>query len=398
MADIKNNLGSMVSLFGAAGSLLGQRMTNDTNEAINRQNNALQIALSNSADARNLALWHMTNQYNSPVQQRDRLIQAGLNPGLMYGGIDNTAGVPSDTNVPETSASQREFNSNAVVSAFNNASDILNENNDINLRIKKAQAESIELDNVIKEERRPVELQNLIKEGERLAAETKEKQAEFIRNNVRLLLDMQVAADKHNMSIVEIRGKELENTNLENLIDEWQRLKPYREAVAKHKASIMSSNARIAADQAELSAQQMAAIDMANIELAEEQWLIDNYYGHYLKNQTGEHWFSTNKYYKKNTLSPAMWVKALDPQKKYDLLHPVQDGKYWKVNGYGHLVMPDDFQPFFQAYQTDKRYQNLYSRKLDRGKLTPLTQGYVDIETDDGDRVSSIGLKGISTR
>lgn len=405
MADTNNNsnnfdrnAGAMLSLFGSAGSLLGQQITNDRNEVINRQNNALQIALAQNADARNMILWNMTNQYNSPVQQRRRLLEAGLNPGLMYGGIDNTAGAPSDSNVPETTASQREFNANAMVGAFNNAGDILQENNDINTRIKTAQAESIELDNDIKKERRPIELQNLIKEGERIAAQTAEQQAETIRKNIRLLSDMREAEDKHNKTLAEIKGRQLENTNLENLIDEWNRLKPFREAVARHKASIMASNARIAKDLADLSSQQMAAIDMANIELAEEEWLIDTYYGHYLKRQTGEHWYSTNKYYKKNTLSPAMWVKSLDPNTRYNLLHPQKEGDYYKVSGFGHLKMPDDFEPFEDAYKNNKRYQNLYSRKADRSKLTPITQGYIDIETDDGDRISNFGLKGVSTK
>lgn len=41
-----------------------------------------------------LSMYNMDNRYNSPVMQRARLEQAGLNPNLMYGngGIQNTSG------------------------------------------------------------------------------------------------------------------------------------------------------------------------------------------------------------------------------------------------------------------------------------------------------------------
>ena len=86
---------------------------------MNRENNVMNYMNALAADARNLELWNMTNNYNSPLNQRRRLEQAGLNPGLMYGGIENTAGQPADANVPESNAGQRQFNGSGISSAFN---------------------------------------------------------------------------------------------------------------------------------------------------------------------------------------------------------------------------------------------------------------------------------------
>lgn len=44
---------------------------------------------------RDLAMWNMTNAYNSPTQQMQRLKEAGLNPNLVYGSgsvVGNTSG------------------------------------------------------------------------------------------------------------------------------------------------------------------------------------------------------------------------------------------------------------------------------------------------------------------
>ena len=53
-----------------------------------------------SAYQRQLDFWNMTNQYNTPVKQRERLEAAGLNPALMYGAGSgaNTAGYMSGAN------------------------------------------------------------------------------------------------------------------------------------------------------------------------------------------------------------------------------------------------------------------------------------------------------------
>ena len=55
-------------------------------------NHFSQRALSNNAFRQNVAMWQAQNQYNSPSAQVGRLIAAGLNPALAYGGSSQVVG------------------------------------------------------------------------------------------------------------------------------------------------------------------------------------------------------------------------------------------------------------------------------------------------------------------
>ena len=57
-------------------------------EADRRKYNEKQERL---ARQHNIALWHMQNQYNHPLQQMERLKAAGLNPNLIYGSSPGSA-------------------------------------------------------------------------------------------------------------------------------------------------------------------------------------------------------------------------------------------------------------------------------------------------------------------
>lgn len=48
--------------------------------------------LSEQAFNQNVEMWNMQNAYNSPIEQRKRLEQAGLNPALMYGNGGGSTG------------------------------------------------------------------------------------------------------------------------------------------------------------------------------------------------------------------------------------------------------------------------------------------------------------------
>jgi len=79
-----------------------QQAANEENRAFSREMYALQ---------RQHALedWYRANTYNSPMQQMERLRQAGLNPNLVYGkGADNTATVVrASSNAPANSIAPR---------------------------------------------------------------------------------------------------------------------------------------------------------------------------------------------------------------------------------------------------------------------------------------------------
>lgn len=94
--------GSMLGgLFGAAGSakaakyqLQATRETNQMNYQIAQENNAF-----------NQRMWDKQNAFNSPVEQRRRLEQAGLNPNLMMNG--GSAGTAETAPTADTSGVQQ---------------------------------------------------------------------------------------------------------------------------------------------------------------------------------------------------------------------------------------------------------------------------------------------------
>nr|DAX13150.1 MAG TPA: DNA pilot protein VP2 [Microviridae sp.] len=95
-----------------------------------------------------LSMYNMDNRYNSPVMQRARLEQAGLNPNLMYGngGIQNTSsGAPGSASgqAPQVDYGRpSEGISNALQYAIVNAqTDKMNE--EARLAAERAQSEAI---------------------------------------------------------------------------------------------------------------------------------------------------------------------------------------------------------------------------------------------------------------
>lgn len=84
---------------------------NQTEQA--RQQNKLNQQAVDRANAYDLQMWNLANQYNDPKQQMARLAAAGLNPNLVYGGGNvsgNTAGVAGSNGAASTVAANRVGN------------------------------------------------------------------------------------------------------------------------------------------------------------------------------------------------------------------------------------------------------------------------------------------------
>lgn len=90
----KMNIPSTISAgAGAIGSLFGlftQNKANKDNMRFQRQENErnrnFQREMADYAYQKNLEQWNRENEYNSPIETRKRLKNAGLNPDLFYGG------------------------------------------------------------------------------------------------------------------------------------------------------------------------------------------------------------------------------------------------------------------------------------------------------------------------
>lgn len=75
------------------------------NIATTYMNNQSSKSASTTAYNRNLEMWNLENEYNSPKQQMERLKEAGLNPNLVYGSgsvTGNTVGSPPQAQVAKT--------------------------------------------------------------------------------------------------------------------------------------------------------------------------------------------------------------------------------------------------------------------------------------------------------
>jgi hypothetical protein len=108
-------LGAMVAGVSSIGNALLQYRANNKNIRFQREANqkARENAIMQAITERKWAVkdWNRQNAYNHPLQQMQRLKEAGLNPNLVYGsGVETTAGPVPNTNVstPEVRAPHME--------------------------------------------------------------------------------------------------------------------------------------------------------------------------------------------------------------------------------------------------------------------------------------------------
>ena len=146
---INANIGS--GLIGAGSQLLGgiaggiaQNSANKTNLQISRENNAANQQLQASQNQWNVDQWNRENTYNSASAQKQRLLDAGLNPSMALSNIATGSAQSSQlTSAPYTP------NQQVQVQPVNYASGISNAGNDfvtsyLNMRMMKANVEKSE--------------------------------------------------------------------------------------------------------------------------------------------------------------------------------------------------------------------------------------------------------------
>lgn len=148
-AGIIAGAGSLIGgLFGGSGSkkaakyqLQAARETNQMNYQIAQENNAF-----------NERMWDKQNAYNSPVEQRKRLEQAGLNPNLMMNGgsagtaetapTADTSGVQQVPDIGSTIASGYQQFGNSLSNAASQIAGMVYNNDLQQANVQKAQAEA----------------------------------------------------------------------------------------------------------------------------------------------------------------------------------------------------------------------------------------------------------------
>lgn len=102
-----------LALGGLPGAIIGAGLGGLSSYTTEAQNKANQKALDRS-NQYDYWLWQNSNEYNSPIQQMQRLAQAGLNPNLVYGSgsvTGNTSGVAGSNGVASLTAQDYAKNS-----------------------------------------------------------------------------------------------------------------------------------------------------------------------------------------------------------------------------------------------------------------------------------------------
>lgn len=98
-------MGIVSGLIGAAGSIINGaqnlkavKAANATNLQIARETNELNQQINDSQLQYNWDMWHAQNEYNNPAAQRQRLVDAGLNP--IYYGLDGNSAASGNAFTP----------------------------------------------------------------------------------------------------------------------------------------------------------------------------------------------------------------------------------------------------------------------------------------------------------
>ena len=136
-------IGAGASIIGGALGALGQSSANRTNIQLQREQNAWNEKQAEKANQWNIEQWERENLYNSPMQQMQRLEQAGLNPNLMYGqGSTGSAGslrseMPSSV-APARVNSSLQFLGNSLAPAISMYQDLQNKQAQLSVQQKQA--------------------------------------------------------------------------------------------------------------------------------------------------------------------------------------------------------------------------------------------------------------------
>lgn len=146
-------------LIGAAGSLLGGLFSSSGSryaarkqlQAV-RETNAANLQIAQQNNAFNERMWNLQNEYNSPVAQRTRLEQAGINPYLMLDGSNtgnaqssvtaDTSGTQVAPDVGSTIAGGYQSLGSSISSAASQIAQMVYNNDLQSANVAKAQAEA----------------------------------------------------------------------------------------------------------------------------------------------------------------------------------------------------------------------------------------------------------------
>lgn len=102
---------------GAASGIGGSLISYFGQKAENKKNRKFAVDMYNREVADKERQWHLTNDYNRPINEMARMREAGLNPMLMYGGAGsggNAGGMPSPSSFGNHDQKAPEWKGNGI--------------------------------------------------------------------------------------------------------------------------------------------------------------------------------------------------------------------------------------------------------------------------------------------
>lgn len=111
-------------LASAIGGIFSTKSTNTSNKEVMREQNAWNLKQWERERDYNTQIWNMTNEYNTPVNQVQRLRDAGVNPYMAMSGIGGSASAASQ---PATPAGQSAAGMEYMTPDYSKFSSALND-------------------------------------------------------------------------------------------------------------------------------------------------------------------------------------------------------------------------------------------------------------------------------
>ena len=113
---------SPIILVCPCGASKDVRATNETNKEMNDANNELQIRLWNEQKEYDYQKWKETNEYNTPAAQKQRYLDAGINPTLALSNLSSgsAASTAGGQSTPPTTPATFESPANARIATAQN--------------------------------------------------------------------------------------------------------------------------------------------------------------------------------------------------------------------------------------------------------------------------------------
>lgn len=281
-------MGSISSNSNANKQLKLQQQENQKNRDFNaseaekaRQFNSAEAAIARQFNAQQADLLYKRtleqNEYNSPVQQMQRLKQAGLNPNLAYGSLDSGLQMSGGTNASASPASGPSASSSGSVgtslpdaSLLASICKTMAETNLINKQAEKTEGETegINLDNTYK----PELFNNTLKLGESEYQVNDELAKYYAKNRDKIDKEMeqiQVATNLLSEQLLEVskRNDLIFNGSNKETYELWKEsiIAPFKRAIAE--ANISQTQALTALEMI----QSQIAVNVANAKNAEEE-------------------------------------------------------------------------------------------------------------------------------